>query len=302
MNKRLIRTAALAVSALALVCAAAFAEGHVWENGRAGVEMKAGEFKLLLSPELFKGSRADGYRAAWRRVAEIASGLGWKTEIDDDLTGRLEENVRVYTYPDTSDGALHAKFFTLRQRIPVKADGTLNAEKADLTLKYSAKDGGAVPFEAFMKDMPKGTKAKAEVNVYGYVDKKAGKNVEHNTMQVTFKKQPVLTGAETIAWFALKYPILGTLGIPADTFVAMPASKNIISYAIEIGELKRGDTKLEVEACVWCNKDTGAFVCGEVSWRAELKDAEASYELFNAIQHKAPEILDAGMSKNACIK
>ena len=114
--------------------------------------------------------------------------------------------------------------------------------------------------------------------------------------------QILLSGAETIAWFALKYPIIGTLGIPADTFVAMPASKNIISYAIEIGELKRGDTKLEVEACVWYNKDTGAFVCGEVSWRAELKDAEASYELFNAIQHKAPEILDAGMSKNACIK
>ena len=156
MNKRLIRTAALAVSALALVCSAAFAEGHVWENGRAGVEMKAGEFKLLLSPELFKGSRADGYRAAWRRVAEIASGLGWKTEIDDDLTGRLEENVRIYSYPDTSDGALHAKFFTLRQRIPVKADGTLNAEKADLTLKYSAKDGGPVPAEEFLKGLPKG--------------------------------------------------------------------------------------------------------------------------------------------------
>ena len=159
-----------------------------------------------------------------------------------------------------------------------------------------------VPFEAFMKDMPEGTKAKAEVNVYGYVDKEAGKNVEHNTMQVTFKKQPVMTGTETIAWFAQKYPILGTLGIPAETVVSMPTSKYIISYAIEIGELKRGDTKLEVEACVWCNKDTGEFVTAEVSWRADLKDADASYELFDAIQHKAPEILDAGKSKNACIK
>ena len=302
MNKKLISTVAIAASALALVCTAALAQGHVWEDGRAGVEMKAGEFKLLLSQDLFKGSRADGFRAAWRRVVEVASGLGWTTDVDGDLTGRLEENTRVYTYPDTADGTLHAKFFTLRQRIPVKASGELINEKADLTLKYSAKDGGAVPFEAFMKDMPEGTKAKAEVNVYGYVDKEAGKNVEHNTMQVTFKKQPVMTGTETIAWFAQKYPILGTLGIPAETVVSMPTSKYIISYAIEIGELKRGDTKLEVEACVWCNKDTGEFVTAEVSWRADLKDADASYELFDAIQHKAPEILDAGKSKNACIK
>ena len=302
MNKKLIRTVALAASVLALACAAALAQGHVWENGRAGVEMKAGEFKLLLSPELFKGSRADGFRAAWRRVAEVAAGLGWKTEIDGDLTGRLEENVRVYSYPDTADGALHAKFFTLRQRIPVKESGELNTAKADLTLKYSAKDGGAVPVEAFMKGLPEGTKAKAEVNVYGYVDKEAGKNLEHATMQVTFKKQPVMTGTETVAWFAQKYPIIATLGIPAETVVSMPTSKYIVSYAIDIGELKRGDTKLDVEACLWCNKDTGEFVTAEVSWRAELKDADASYELFDAVQRQAPEILDAGRSKNACIK
>ncbi len=76
MNKKLIRTVAIAASALALVCTAALAQSHVWEDGRAGVEMKAGEFKLLLSQELFKGSRADGFRAAWRRVVEVASGLG----------------------------------------------------------------------------------------------------------------------------------------------------------------------------------------------------------------------------------
>lgn len=302
MNKKLIRTVALAASALALVCTAALAQGHVWENGRAGVELKMGEFKLLLAPELFKGSRADGFRAAWRRVTEVAAGLGWTTEIDGDLTGRLEEDTRVYSYPDTTDGALHAKYYTLRQRIPVKASGELDTEKADLTLKYSAKDGGAVPVEAFMKGLPEGTKAKAEVNVYGYVDKQAGKNKEDATFQVTFKKQPVMTGTETIAWFAQKYPVIGTLGIPAETVVSMPTSKYIISYAIGIGDLKRGDTKLEVEACVWCNKDTGEFVTAEVSWRASLKDADAIYELFDAIERQAPEILDAGRSKNACIK
>ena len=72
MNKKLISTVAIAASALALVCTAALAQGHVWEDGRAGVEMKAGEFKLLLSQDLFKGSRADGFRAAWRRVPDSA--------------------------------------------------------------------------------------------------------------------------------------------------------------------------------------------------------------------------------------
>lgn len=303
MNKKLIRNVAFAVSAFALVCTAALAKGDVWGKGSAGVEMKAGEFKLLLAQDLFKGSRLDGYRAAWNRVVEVAAGLGWKAETEDDLTkGTPDENPRVYSYPDTVDGVLHSKFYTLRQRIPVKKTGALNTEKADLTLKYSAKDGKAIPLEAFLKGLPEGTKAKAEVNVYGYVDKEAGKDQEHATMQVTFKKQPVMTGTETVAWFAQKYPVIGTLGIPAETVVSMPTSKYIISYATNVGKLKRGDAELEVESCVWYNKDTGEFVCAEVSWRAEAKDADASYELFDAVQRQAPEILDAGRSKNACIK
>ena len=57
-----------------------------------------------------------------------------------------------------------------------------------------------------------------------------------------------------------------------------------------------------LHSCAWYNKQTGEFVTGEVSWRADAKDVKASYELFNAIQQKAPEILDAGKSKNALIK
>lgn len=304
MNRKMIRTVAIAASAFALLCTAASAHDamtHVWDNGRSGVELKMGEFKLLLNPELFKDGRAEGFRAAWRRVAEVAGNLGWKTDVDVKLP-EMKEDVRVYTYPDTADGALHAKFYTLRQRIPVKADGTIDAAKADLTLKYSAKDGGKVPVEAYMKDMPKGTKAKAEVNVYGYVNKEAGKNVENATFQVTLKKQPVMNGTETIAWVAQKYPVAATLGIPADTVVKMDPSKFIVSYAIDIGEVKRGGTTLEVEACAWYNKDSGKLVTAEVSWRGALKDCKDIYEIFNAIQEKAPEILDAGRSKNACIQ
>ena len=77
---------------------------------------------------------------------------------------------------------------------------------------------------------------------------------------------------------------------------------DVITYATNVGKLKRGDTEFEVESCAWYNKDTGKFVTAEVSWRAKAKDADASYELLNAIQRQASEILDAGKSKNAYIK
>ncbi len=303
MNTKLLLTFTFTASAIALVCTSAYAQGTVWGKGSAGVEMKAGEFKLLLAPEVFKGSRLDGYNVAWNRVAKVAADLGFKAETDDDLAkGKLDENVRLFSYPDTADRTLSEKYYTLRHRVGVKASGELNAEKADLTLKYSAKDGKPIPVEAFMKGLPEGTKAKAEVNVYGYADKQVGKNVEHATISVTFKKQPLLTGKETAAWFAKKYPVIGTMGIPADAAVNMPASKFVMTYATEIGKLKRGDVEFEVESCAWYNKDTGEFVTGEVSWRADAKDVAVSYELFNAIQSKASDILDGGKSKNAKIK
>lgn len=303
MNKKIFRTFAFAASALAFACTTAYAQGGVWGNASSGMEMKAGEFKLILAPELFKGSRLDGYSTAWNRVAKVATDLGWKAETEGDLIkGKLDENTRVFSYPDTPDGVLNAKYYTLRHRVGLKSSGELNTEKADLTLKYSAKDGKPIPVEAFLKGLPEGTKAKAEVNVYGYVDKQIGKNHEHATISVTFKKQPLLTGKETATWFTQKYPVIGTMGIPAGTIVSMPTSKYVVTYATNVGKLKRGNTEFEVESCAWYNKDTGKFVTAEVSWRAKAKDVDASYELFNAIQRQASEILDAGKSKNAYIK
>ena len=87
-----------------------------------------------------------------------------------------------------------------------------------------------------------------------------------------------------------------------NTIATMPSSKFVVTYATNVGKLKRGDTEFEIESCAWYNKDTGKFVTAEVSWRAKAKDVAASYELFNAVQRQAPEILDAGKSKNALIK
>ena len=304
MNKKLILTAVFAASVLALCGCSTFEQKTgIWGNDSYGAVMKAGEFKLLLAPEVFKGSRIEGYQTAWSRVAQIAANLGWKAEAEEGLAnGKLDENVRLFSYPDTPDRVISDNYYTLRHRVGMKPSGQLNPKKADLTLKYSAKDGKPMPVEAFMKGLPEGTKAKAEVNVYGYTDKKAGNNVEHATISVTFKKQPVLTGKETVEWFAEKYPVLNTMGIPAGTIVNVPKSKFVVTYATTVGKLKRGDVEFEVESCAWYNKQTGEFVTGEVSWRADAKDVKASYELFNAFQQKAPEILDAGKSKNALIK
>ena len=304
MNKKLILTAVFAASVLGLSGCSTFSQPDtIWGNTSSGAMMKAGEFKLLLAPEVFKGSRIEGYQTAWSRVAQVAAGLGWKAEAEEGLSnGKLDENKRVFSYQDTPDRVISENYYTLRHRVGVKPSGEVNPKKADLTLKYSAKDGKPMPVEAFMKGLPEGTKAKAEVNVYGYTDKQAGNNVEHATISVTFKKQPLMTGKETIEWFAEKFPVLGTMGIPAGTVVNMPTSKYVMTYATNIGKLKRGDVEFEVESCAWYNKTTGEFVTGEVSWRADAKDVKASYELFNAIQRQAPEILDAGKSKNALIK
>lgn len=303
MRKNMICTLAFVASAVAIACTTGCAQNGVWGKGSAGAEMKVGEFKLLLSPELFKGSRIDGYSTAWNRVAKIATDLGWKAEVEEGLVkGKLDENTRVFSYPDTPDRTLSSKYYTLRHRVGMKASGELNTAKADLTLKYSAKDGKPLPIEAFTKNLPEGTKVKYEVNVYGYIDKQIGKNREDATMSVTYKKQPLLTGKETAAWFTKKYPVIGTLGIPAETVMSVPTSKYVITYATNVGKLKRGDTEFEIESCAWYNKDTGEFVTAEVSWRAKAKDVKASYELFDAVQRQAPEILDAGKSKNALIK
>lgn len=298
-----LRTLAFAASALVFAAPAAFAQSGIWGDGTAGLPMKAGEFKLLLAPQVFKDSRIDGYRTAWKNVAKIAGELGWKAEPEEGLVkGKLDESKRVFSYPDTADHAISSKFYTLRHRVNVKDTGEIIPEKADLTLKYSAKDGKPVPVEAFMQGLPEGTKAKAEVNVYGFVDKKPGNNVEHATISVTFKKQPLMTGRETVAWFAQKYPVINTFGIPADALVNVPASKYVMTYSTELGKLKRGDVEFEVESCAWYNKETGEFVTGEVSWRAKAKEVDASYELFNAVQRQVPEMLDAGKSKNALIR
>jgi hypothetical protein len=303
MNKKMIGTFAFAASALALVCTTSYAQSGLWGNASSGLEMKVGEFKLLLAPEVFKGSRFDGYKTVWNRVAKVATDLGWKAEAEDGLMdGKLEENKRVFSYPDTSKRVLSSKYYTLRHRVGVDESGKLKTEKADLTLKYSAKDGKPMPVEAFVKGLPEGTKVKAEVNVYGYIDKQAGKNRADATMSVTYKKQPLLTGKETAAWFTKKYPVIGTMGIPAKTVMNMPTSKYVMTYATNIGKLKRGDVEFEIESCAWYNKKTGKFVTGEVSWRAKAKDVDASYELFNAVQRQASDILDAGKSKNALIK
>ena len=304
MNKKLVLTAVFAASVLGLSGCSCFQQtSGIWGNDSSGAMMKAGEFKLLLAPEVFKGSRYEGYQTAWSRVAQVAAGLGWKAEAEEGLaTGKLDENKRLFSYPDTADRVISGNFYTLRSRVGMKDNGDLNPKKADLTLKYSAKDGKPMPVEAFMKGLPEGTKAKAEVNVYGYSDKKAGNNVEHATISVTYKKQPVLNGKETVEWFAEKYPVLNTMGIPAGTVVNVPKSKFVVTYATTVGKLKRGDVEFEVESCAWYNKETGEFVTGEVSWRADAKDVKASYELFNAVQHQAAEILDAGKSKNALIK
>jgi hypothetical protein len=122
--------------------------------------MKAGEFKLLLAPKVFKGSRIEGYQTAWSRVAQIAANLGWKAEAEEGLAnGKLDENVRLFSYPDTPDRVISDNYYTLRHRVGMKPSGQLNPKKADLTLKYSAKDGKPMPVEAFMKGLPEGTKA-----------------------------------------------------------------------------------------------------------------------------------------------
>ena len=76
MNKKLVLTAVFAASVLGLSDCSCFQQtSGIWGNDSSGTMMKAGEFKLLLAPKVFKGSSMEGYQTAWSRVVQVAAGL-----------------------------------------------------------------------------------------------------------------------------------------------------------------------------------------------------------------------------------
>lgn len=275
-----------AAAMLTASCVAGFAKGIT------GVELK-----LLFKEELFSTPQA-GFKSVWDAFAKVAAEEKLTTEISKPFAVEVLKTVR---YPDTPDGVYAKANYTIRQRAVMK-DGKL--DKGDLTLKYRTTHEGAVPEKKMADGLPKDMKGKFEGDRPGYLKGVVGTAETFDSLSYTYKKCPILTGKETVEFFAKYFPVLATLGLPKDKVIGWTSGREVVEHSTVLGVIKWGKEDVEVESSVWYNSTTKKFVVAELSWRYELKDkpqVEAMEKLFNRFQSECKDMLVPGATKVAML-
>ena len=266
--KVFMRGAAAAAFAAAVLCSSAFAAAD------------SVELKLQVKKDLFAISREAGYKALQTVLSETAQKLAMKYDDEDDV----DEDTVVVRYYDTADKALAAKNFVVREKFKAKKGTISDTGTLMLKLRRGA-ELSAEELTAFQNGLAHGAEYKYEADVLGLVDGRTG-NISTS-----------YSARKTVGDLAALYPVLNAAG--ADPKAVLNSTPDVLSYEAEVGEVKFGEGKAEIETAVWYDASGKNLRLVELSWKYRPgRGDEQNRALFQALQERT-DVFDAGKLKSA---
>ena len=274
-----MRGAAAAAFAAAVLCSSAFAAAD------------SVELKLQVKKDLFAISREAGYKALQTVLSETAQKLAMKYDDEDDV----DEDTVVVRYYDTADKALAAKNFVVREKFKAKKGTISDTGTLMLKLRRGA-ELSAEELTAFQNGLAHGAEYKYEADVLGLVDGRTGNISTSYSASAKLKKQPDFSG-KTVGDLAALYPVLNAAG--ADPKAVLNSTPDVLSYEAEVGDVKFGEGKAEIETAVWYDASGKNLRLVELSWKYRPgRGDEQNRALFQALQERT-DVFDAGKLKSA---
>lgn len=279
LMKVFMRGAAAAAFAAAVLCSSAFAAAD------------SVELKLQVKKDLFAISREAVYKALQTVLSETAQKLAMKYDDEDDV----DEDTVVVRYYDTADKALAAKNFVVREKFKAKKGTISDTGTLMLKLRRGA-ELSAEELTAFQNGLAHGAEYKYEADVLGLVDGRTGNISTSYSASAKLKKQPDFSG-KTVGDLAALYPVLNAAG--ADPKAVLNSTPDVLSYEAEVGEVKFGEGKAEIETAVWYDASGKNLRLVELSWKYRPgRGDEQNRALFQALQERT-DVFDAGKLKSA---
>ena len=149
---------------------------------------------------------------------------------------------------------------------------------------------------AFQNGLAHGAEYKYEADVLGLVDGRTGNISTSYSASAKLKKQPDFSG-KTVGDLAALYPVLNAAG--ADPKAVLNSTPDVLSYEAEVGEVKFGEGKAEIETAVWYDASGKNLRLVELSWKYRPgRGDEQNRALFQALQERT-DVFDAGKLKSA---
>ncbi|MDX6916319.1 hypothetical protein R9X49_14520 [Pectobacterium carotovorum] len=215
-------------------------------------EVNSREFKALLRPDFFEGSREEGYKIVWERIKQASLAHGFGVE---DVSDPFSETHKIKEYFDTEDLALRKRGLLIRQNSKV-IDGSV-VYPASLTAKELGRNTYRVLGTRL--DFAEGITGKSEV------EEKIALNDE-GTLDgyVEIKRKIYLSQpreATTLRYFSDIFPELKHVRMDIDTELT---SYRMHSHRIYPGAIILTDKRritFDIEACLY-EGETSPFVVG----------------------------------------
>lgn len=265
--------------------------------------LNSSEYKLLLNPEMFDDF-SKGFEAYWQIVNEVAAAEGIPVMAKEKPMKLSHKQVSFW---DTEDMALRKNSFLLRRKSSYKGDEI--APGFEFGLKFRQPDPG----QTLTKDLtmapgykPKFDRIELESDIVYYSVLNGAEDV---TYAVSNSVQLDDMPSSTYGGFAEIYPVLGTLGIPAEAELSMVAGKAVEEWMVKPGKLDFGDGLYgRMDMSVWIvETEAGELRIAEFSFDHDfLKDRQydaAAMEkckmFIKKLNEKAPEWSAPGRLKAA---
>ncbi len=265
--------------------------------------LNSSEYKILLNAEHFTDFEK-GFQAYWDIVLEVAAEEGIPVLAKDDPMKLSHKQVSFW---DTEGLDLRKNSFLLRRKSKYK-DGEI-APGFEFGLKFRQPD----PETTLTKDLtmtedyvPKFDRIELESDIVYYSVLNGGDDV---TYAVSNSVQLDDMPSSNYGGFAEIYPVLSTLGIPADAELSMVAGQAVEEWMVKPGKLEFGDGLYgRMDMSVWIvQTETGELRIAEFSFDHDfLKDRQydaAAMEkcttFINKLNQKAPEWSTPGRLKAA---
>ncbi|MBC8192914.1 MAG: hypothetical protein H8E18_11080 [FCB group bacterium] len=197
--------------------------------------LNSSEYKLLLNPEMF-GDYEKGFAEYWQIVQEVAAAEGIPILAKENP---LKLSHKQVSFWDTEGLDLRKNSFLLRRKSKYKGGDI--APGYEFGLKFRQPD----PATTLSKDLkmtdgyiPKFDRIELESDIVYYSAKNGAEDVTYavsNSVQLDDMPSNILAG------FAEIYPVLTTLGIPAEAELSMVAGVTVDEWMVKPGKLEFGD-------------------------------------------------------------
>jgi len=197
--------------------------------------LNSSEYKLLLNPEYFADYN-EGFAKYWEIVKQVAAEQGIAIMESEKP---LKLGHKQVSFWDTEDLALRKNSFLLRRKSSYKK-GVL-VPGYEFGLKFRQPD----PERTLSRDLtmsegyvPKFDRIELESDIIYYSVKNGAKDVTYavsNSVQLDDMPSTDLAG------FIKIYPVLGTLGIPAEAKLGLVSGQVVEEWMVKPGKLEFGD-------------------------------------------------------------